>query len=125
MTRPPIPRKLLGNAKAMRAEMTRSELKLWNQLRAHRLMGLSFRRQVPVGNYIVDFACPAHRPAIEVDGPSHSFDDAITRDKTRTGYLNDEGWQVLRFSNEEVIQNIDECCRRILAVLTEKGVAFL
>ncbi len=104
--------------------MTRSELKLWNQLRAHRLMGLSFRRQVPVGKYIVDFACPAHHLAIEVDGPSHTVDDAISYDETRTEFLAGEGWHVLRFSNVEVVKNIDECCSHILAVLKEKGVVF-
>ena len=108
----------------MRSEMTASELKLWNQLRAHRLMGLSFRRQVPIGNYIVDFACPSHRLAIEVDGASHSFDRAIEYDKARTNYLQEKGWFVIRFTNEEVFHSIDDCCTHILSSLTEKGVVF-
>jgi very-short-patch-repair endonuclease len=62
-----IPDRHRQNAKAMRREMTDAERKLWNELRAHRLMGLGFRRQVPIAGYIVDFACTDHRLVVEVD----------------------------------------------------------
>jgi len=56
----------------MRKAMTDAELKLWNELRAHRLMGLGFRRQFPIAGYIVDFACPEKKLIVEVDGSQHS-----------------------------------------------------
>ena len=59
------------NAKAMRKVMTDAERRLWNQLRAHRVMGLGFRRQVPVGKYVADFACSEHRLVVEIDGSHH------------------------------------------------------
>jgi very-short-patch-repair endonuclease len=59
----------------MRKTMTDAELKLWNAIRAHRLMGLGFRRQVPIAGYIVDFACPTHNLIVEVDGWQHANDE--------------------------------------------------
>jgi len=55
----------------MRKAMTDAELKLWNELRAHRLMGMGFRRQLPIAGYVVDFACPEHKIVVEVDGSGH------------------------------------------------------
>jgi very-short-patch-repair endonuclease len=108
----------------MRKNMTDAELKLWNELRAHRLMGLGFKRQMPIGNYIVDFACIQYKLIIEVDGSGHGEDGQICYDAKRTGYLNSNGWTVLRFWNDEVLQNIDDICAHILAHLREKGVVF-
>ncbi len=75
-------------AKSMRSSKTEAELKLWNELRAHRLMGMKFRRQVPFGNYIVDFACPEYKLVIEVDGSGHGNDGQLKHDNERTEYLN-------------------------------------
>lgn len=124
MTRAPVSSRLMLHAKNMRSQMTGPELKLWNELRAHRLMGLSFRRQVPIGNYIADFVCPAHKIIIEVDGESHSHDDAILKDKKRTAFLEKEGWEIIRFTNDEVLSASDECCSHIIACLEQKGVTF-
>ena len=63
-----IPDRARSTARRMRHEMTEAERALWNELRAHRLMGLSFRRQMPIAGYIVDFACSDHKLIIEVDG---------------------------------------------------------
>lgn len=106
----------------MRSQMTGPELKLWNELRAHRLMGLSFRRQMPIGRYIVDFACPAHHLIVEVDGASHSYDQAIAYDETRSAFLMENGWKIIRFTNGDVIHSLDDCCSHIIAVLVEMGV---
>ncbi len=115
---------LKANAKRMRKSMTDAELKLWNELRAHRLEGLGFKRQMPIGNYIVDFACPEHRLVIEVDGSQHAEDQVIRYDEKRSGYLEAQGWQVLRFWNDDVLKDIGGVCQHILAVLKERGVKF-
>ena len=90
----------------MRRELTGPELILWLELRAKRLGGAKFRRQVVIGRYIVDFAC--RTPAmliVEVDGETHAerrgYDDARTR------HLEGRGYQVIRFTNSEVVTNLD------------------
>jgi very-short-patch-repair endonuclease len=102
------------NAKSMRRVMTEAELKLWNEVRGHRLMGLSFRRQVPVGPYIVDFACPNHRLIIEVDGSQHGENDELHRDEARSAYLRKRRWTVLRFWNDDILRDIDNVCQHIV-----------
>ena len=102
-------------AKAMRAEMTEAEMRLWRYLRKPGIEGLRFRRQTPVGPYIVDFFCPAHRLIVEVDGEQHGFDDDRSRDTERDGWLAANGYRVVRFWNHEVLASIDDVCRTILA----------
>jgi very-short-patch-repair endonuclease len=109
-----VPRRQRDNAKAMRSEMTEAELKLWNALRASRLMGLKFRRQVPIGSYIVDFACPSKRIIVEADGSQHA--DNMDYDAKRTGFLEQSGWTVLRFFNHDIMNDIDGVCQHILTV---------
>ena len=102
------------NAKRMRRVMTDAELKLWNELRAHRLMGLSFRRQMPIAGYIVDFACAEHKLIVEVDGSQHGGNNALAYDAERTARLEALGWTVLRVWNDEVLRNIDAVCDAIV-----------
>jgi very-short-patch-repair endonuclease len=109
-----VPPKLRANAKTMRRVMTDAELKLWNELRAHRLMGLGFRRQMPIDGYIVDFACPLAKLIVELDGSQHGHDAAINYDTERTRRLQASGWTVLRFWNDEVMKHLDDVCRHIL-----------
>ena len=97
---------------------------LWNHLRAHRLMGLGFRRQMPIGKYIVDFACPEHKLIIEVDGSGHGEDKQVTYDERRTAFLQSQGWHVIRLWNNEILKNIDNACTHIIALLQERGVNF-
>ncbi|MFC3322305.1 endonuclease domain-containing protein [Mesorhizobium cantuariense] len=104
------------NAKSMRRMMTDAELKLWNELRAHRLMGLSFRRQVPIGPYIVDFGCSDKKLIIEVDGSQHADTEHVERDAERSAYLKASGWTILRFWNDDVIRDIDNVCQHIVIV---------
>ncbi|MGX5842629.1 endonuclease domain-containing protein [Mesorhizobium sp. ArgA1] len=115
-----VPSRQRKNAKSMRRVMTDAELKLWNELRAHRLMGMSFRRQVPIGPYIVDFACSAHHLIVEVDGSQHADTGHAERDETRSAYLRASGWTVLRFWNDDVIRDIDNVCQHIVI---EAGLA--
>ena len=101
--------------------MTDAELKLWNELRAHRLMGLSFRRHVPIASYIVDFACPAKKLIVEVDGSQHGRAREAERDGGRTVELRSLGWTVLRFWNDDVLRDIENVCRHILAAIEERA----
>ncbi|WP_299861470.1 endonuclease domain-containing protein [uncultured Hoeflea sp.] len=110
-----VPPHLRQNARRMRSAMTEAELKLWNELRAHRLMGLSFRRQMPIGRYIADFACPEHKLIVEVDGSQHA--DNETYDQARTRFLEGQGWQVIRFWNDDVLNDIDNVCTHILRLV--------
>ncbi len=100
----------------MRKAMTDAELKLWNELRAHRLMGLGFRRQLPVAGYIVDFACPERKLIVEVDGAQHGDETTAGYDALRTRRLESLGWTVLRFWNDDVLQDIENVCRHIVTI---------
>ena len=105
------------NARQMRSGMTDAEKKLWGELRAHRLMGLSFRRQMPIAGYIVDFACAEHKLVVEVDGSQHGKDADADYDRIRTERLNALGWTVMRLWNDEVLQNIDDVCTGIIRTI--------
>ncbi len=101
-------------ARALRRNGTKPEAKLWSALRGSPL-GVSFRRQHPVGPYILDFYCPSLKFEIELDGDQHSENKAY--DEHRTRYLNRKGIRVIRFWNVEVNQNLDGVCERIAAVI--------
>ncbi|TIV23868.1 MAG: endonuclease domain-containing protein [Mesorhizobium sp.] len=105
-----------GNARKMRKQMTDAELKLWNEVRANRLMGLSFRRQMPVAGYIVDFACPDKKLIVEIDGSQHALAEVSASDAVRTAELEALGWTILRFWNDDVIRDIDNVCQHIVIV---------
>jgi very-short-patch-repair endonuclease len=96
----------------MRGAPTDSELRLWRLLRDRRLSGFKFRRQVPVGPYIVDFLCVGAKLIVEADGFQHA---ESPRDKARDAYLESQGWKVLRFWNNEVLQNREGVLETILA----------
>jgi very-short-patch-repair endonuclease len=95
-----IPITAKAHARAMRAEPTDAERRLWHALRDRRMQRLKFRRQAPVGPYIVDFLCVAHRLVIEADGSQHAENE---RDIVRDGWLAREGYTVLRFSNHDIL----------------------
>ncbi|MBF7730275.1 endonuclease domain-containing protein [Pseudomonas sp. N040] len=89
-------------ARRLRSRQTDAERWLWRQLRGHRCMELKFKRQVPMGAYIVDFVCHARGLIIELDGGQHA--DCAEYDDSRTRRLNAQGYQVLRFWNDDVLQ---------------------
>src|SRR3984893_10446742 len=91
-----------SRARQMRHTSTDGERRIWSALRDRRLMRYKFRRQHPVGDFIVDFACTEHQLAIEVDGGQHSENAA---DTTGTAWLQSQGWRVLRFWNNDVLSN--------------------
>ncbi|WP_339523030.1 endonuclease domain-containing protein [Pseudomonas sp. EA_35y_Pfl2_R111] len=92
-------------ARTLRREMTEAEWCLWYQLRAHRFMGLKFKRQKPFGCYIVDFVCQERRLIIELDGGQHVQQAAY--DEQRDDWLRAQGFDVLRFWNHEVLLQTD------------------
>ena len=94
---------------------TQAELRLWQRLRGHRLEGMKFRRQHPVGPYFVDFYCAEARLVVEVDGSQH-LDDA-RYDERRTCALEARGLRVLRFWNDDVLARTDEVLEAIAAAL--------
>jgi very-short-patch-repair endonuclease len=102
-------------ARRLRKSMTPQEAKLWVFLRELRGQGLHFRRQVPIENFIVDFACLRHHLVIEVDGSGHSYYRQASRDTERDLRLGELGFRVLRFSNEDVGRGIEQVINAVLA----------
>ena len=100
---PPLPTTTLRQARQLRSSQTEAEARLWYHLRAGRFNGLKFRRQHPLPPYIADFCCVEGRLVIELDGSQHSPDG----DAARTRYLQSQGWQVLRFWDNDVLGRTD------------------
>jgi very-short-patch-repair endonuclease len=99
--------------RGLRKNATRAEQVLWNELRARRLGGLKFRRQHGIGNWIVDFYHGISRTIIELDGSVHDEEEVRELDKVRQEYLEDLDCTVLRFRNEEVLNNL----KNVLAII--------
>lgn len=102
-------------AKQLRRELTKEERRLWYLLRSRRFENHKFRRQHPVGHYILDFACCSARLAVELNGGQH--DEKQEYDRQRTLWLNRKGWYVIRFWNNELWDNEEAVLARILEIL--------
>jgi len=87
--------------------MTRAETLLWRYVKPGHINGLQFRRQSPMGAYIVDFLCHAAKLVIEVDGSTHDFDSRMKSDQIRDRWLASRGYEVLRFTNAEVLSSLE------------------
>ena len=111
---------LRSKAKRLRSRMTDTDKRLWHVIRAHRLEGISFRRQMPIGGAIVDFAVPAHRLIVEVDGSQHAELQGQARGIARERKLRVLGWTTLRFWNAEVMQDLGGVCRKILNAFSKE-----
>src|SRR5207245_8153996 len=94
-----------ARARSLRRNMTEAECRIWQMLRLRRIDGYKFRRQVPLGRYVADFACHEARLIVEIDGGQH--DRSSPLEAERTLFLQAEGYRVLRFWNNEVLQNLD------------------
>jgi very-short-patch-repair endonuclease len=92
-------------ARILRRNLTDAEEKLWAHLRTHQLAGAGFRRQHPIGIYIVDFCAPRKKIIVELDGEQHG--EHKEYDELRTAFLQEKGYKVLRFWNSEVIRNME------------------
>jgi very-short-patch-repair endonuclease len=109
--------RLLKFAKDMRRHATDAEIATWRQLRAHRFQGWKFKRQQPIGSYIVDFVCFDCRVVIEIDGGQHM--DNRRYDEERTSWLETQGFRVLRFWNDDVLTRQDDVFDAIFVALCE------
>jgi very-short-patch-repair endonuclease len=114
-------RELDLGARQLRQTMTPAERRLWQALRRHQLDGLHFRRQHPVGLFVLAFYCAAHKLVIEVDGGLH--DEQVEQDTYQTQHLNASGYRVLRFRNEEVLTDLSFVLARIAAAATSPSLA--
>ncbi|WP_246529191.1 endonuclease domain-containing protein [Microvirga zambiensis] len=104
-------------AKQLRSKTTEAEQALWRALKRIPVYGSHFRRQVPIGPYVADFACLKARLLIELDGGQHSQDDIIAKDEARTRWLEQEGYRVIRFWNAELTENMNGVLDTIYAAL--------
>jgi very-short-patch-repair endonuclease len=106
---------LTERARNLRRFDTQAEARLWQTLRAHKLGGWKWKRQVPRGPYIVDFYCAGTNLVVEIDGATHSSDEEIAYDLRRTTFLESEGLTVLRVTNRGIYESLSYICDSILA----------
>jgi very-short-patch-repair endonuclease len=100
-------------AKKLRANTTPHERALWRALKELPIEGTHFRRQAPIGRYVVDFFCPARRLIVELDGGHHNDDATAARDSDRQAWLEQQGYSVIRFWNSEVTGDLDAVMEKI------------
>ncbi|HKS65400.1 MAG TPA: endonuclease domain-containing protein [Xanthobacteraceae bacterium] len=108
----------LAQAKKLRTQMTDAERRLWYLLRAHRFSGYKFKRQVPIGRYVVDFVCFDRKVIVEADGGQHADNPA---DRSRDEWLHSQGFLVLRFWNNDVLKNTQGVMEVISNALESSG----
>ncbi len=113
----PIDRFRRATARRLRANATETEILLWKQLRGLETVGTHFRRQVPIGPYVADFACMAARLVIELDGSQHNTDAQRARDEQRTRWFESEGYRVIRFWNNDLASNMNGVLETVYAAL--------
>ena len=104
----------LVKAKRLRRDLTDAERKLWSILRSRQFEGVKFRRQQPIGPFIVDFVCQEQRLIIEADGGQHADSNS---DASRTRFLESKGYRTLRFWNNDILQNLEGVAETILSAL--------
>jgi very-short-patch-repair endonuclease len=109
--------KTFSNAKELRKSMTQAEVLLWNILRNKKLKGLKFRHQHPIAGYIADFYCHEIKLIIELDGGIHQLSDYKEHDEGRTFELEALGIKIIRFKNDEVLDNIEEALNRTIQII--------
>jgi very-short-patch-repair endonuclease len=109
--------KPIGLARNLRRKESDAERKLWSKLRSRQFENLKFRRGHPIGKYIVDFVSLEKMIVIEVDGGQHNKPGNIEKDKQRTAWLENEGYRVIRFWNNDVLLNIDGVGLKILELI--------
>jgi very-short-patch-repair endonuclease len=117
MTKGRIDRFHRTTARRLRLNPTDAEARLWRRLRHFPIAGTHFRRQVPIGPYVADFACMAARLIIEVDGSQHGDDANLPRDEARTRWFASKGYRVIRFWNNDVSRSIEDVLEAIYAAV--------
>lgn len=109
----PYDRKLKERSQQLRGDITAGEEFLWSKIRAKQIKGCWFYRQKPVGEYIADFYCPKAKLVVEVDGGHHFSNETVEYDKVRNEYMAGMGLRVQRFTNKQVLTNIETVLERI------------
>ncbi|MFA4923348.1 MAG: vitamin B12 dependent-methionine synthase activation domain-containing protein, partial [Ignavibacteriaceae bacterium] len=113
---------LKEHAKLHRKEPTKAEMIIWEFLKSKQLEKFKFRRQHIIGHYIADFVCLSHKLIIEIDGLIHQLPENQESDAVRTQWLNEQGFEVIRFSNEEVINQLEAVLNKIIQVLDNQNL---
>jgi very-short-patch-repair endonuclease len=106
-----------ANARVLRQRLTPQEVKLWIKLRGLKSLGFHFRRQAPIGRYIVDFASFGSRVVVEIDGGQHGMPEEAASDQQRDEFLRSQGFRVLRYWNSDVDQNLEGVMESIFSAL--------
>ncbi|PSJ61857.1 endonuclease domain-containing protein [Kumtagia ephedrae] len=119
MPHQPVPPAKRRFAKTLRRDMTEAEDRLWRELRGRRLDHIKFRRQVPIGRYVADFACLEAKLIVEIDGSQHA---ESAHDDLRKADLQARGFRVLRFWNDEVLRELDSVCDTIIAYVRNQSL---
>jgi very-short-patch-repair endonuclease len=109
--------------RGLRSNSTDAERKIWSILRNKQINGLKFYRQYGVGKYILDFYCPSIRLGIEIDGGQHNEEKNISCDNERTLYLKQNNIKVLRFWNNEILNNIEGVWEKIMDEITKNHIS--
>jgi very-short-patch-repair endonuclease len=112
------PRRTVANARRRRKEMSLPEVKLWQAIRGGQIDRLKFRRQHPIGPFVLDFFCPARRLAVEVDGLEHYTEDRAEKDAARDRWLARQGIMTLRIPASWVLDSVDSAVLAIRGQLT-------
>lgn len=113
----PVEPHLRTFAKQQRARMTKAEELFWEQVRGKRFQELKFKRQVPIGPYVVDFLRPSARLIVELDGQPHENAERRERDKERDTWLKAQGFTIVRFSNDLILGSLELALRELAAVV--------
>ncbi len=106
-------------ARELRRNMNQTEWRLWSRLRMRHVDSWKFRRQHPIGPYVVDFYCPAAKLVVEIDGPTHGEEAQWAYDERRTDWLREQGYEVLRFWVSEVDESLDDVVEAIFVHLSD------
>jgi very-short-patch-repair endonuclease len=114
-----------SSARRLRSSMSEAEKRLWYHLRGHRFLGFGFRRQALIGRYIVDFVCHDANVIIELDGGQHGTLSGVRNDQRRTDWLAMRGHKLLRFWNNDVLQNTNGVLELIAAELEKAPPSLL
>jgi len=120
--KPRVPEDILNAARRMRRELTDPEARLWKHIKGEQLGGFRFRRQHPIGRYVLDFYCPAARLAVELDGGQHAEDcRQVAHDQERDRFLVENGIRVLRFWDTDVLKRTEAVLQEIWDALHTPG----
>jgi very-short-patch-repair endonuclease len=112
-------RAAVGKARKLRGAMTTAEQRAWWLLRDRNLLGLKFRRQHPIGRFVVDFYCQQSRLAVELDGSAHAQPSQARKDSAKDSHLTRLGIRVLRLPNGMVLDDPEAFCKKVLEAATE------